>query len=476
MGLRILFAVAKLHTIEPFGVMSLAPCLKRDGHVVKLVEAESDDLAVQVRLFAPDVIGYSVCTGGHRYYLRLNRWLKGQFTFVSVFGGPHPTFFPEMIAADGVDALCRGEGEEAFAEFCRLLEAAGRPGAVPNFSVKLDGRVETMPPRPLAADLDSLAPADRELYYGVSEEIRGHRIRSFLAARGCPFACTYCFNPAMDALYQGQWRRVRVRSPESLVGEIADVVHRYPTEFVAFRESIFPLEPGWLEEFAQLYSSRVGLPFYCHLRLDLLDARNVALLAKAGCYSVNVGLETGNERLRRDLLGRRASNATLIEASRLLHSHRIRILANNMLGLPGASFEHDLETLRLNQLCRVDYALAMLWQPYPGTELARYAEANGHYAGNYDDLEFTYYGRSHLTFPRPRDKQRVENLQKLFAVAAALPWATPLVKMLTRLRPNRVFNAVFRSMYFVFHQSEIFPHRMRLKDWAANIRHLGLES
>ena len=79
--MRILFLVAKLHTIEPFGVMSLVPMLKRDGHAVRLMEAERGDLAAQVRQFAPDIIGYSVCTGSQRYYLDLNRWLKTQHRF-----------------------------------------------------------------------------------------------------------------------------------------------------------------------------------------------------------------------------------------------------------------------------------------------------------------------------------------------------------------------------------------------------------
>ena len=147
-----------------------------------------------------------------------------------------------------------------------------------------------------------------------------------------------------------------------------------------------------------------------------------------------------------------------------------------MLGLPGATFENDLETLHLNQACKVDYALAMLWQPYPGTALARYAEANGFYDGGYGDLDFSYYGRSHLKFARPGDRERVENLQKLFAVGAAMPWTTPILKRLTRLRPNRLFDSVFRSMYLVFHQTEFFPHRLGAKDWVRNFRHLALES
>jgi len=470
--LRILFIVAKLQSVEPFGVMCLAPHLTKDGHSVHLLEAETPGLRHQVEACRPDVIGYSVCTGSQSYYLALNRFLKASCSFVSVFGGPHPTFFPQIIQEPGVDAICLGEGEHAFAEFCRELERSGRPQVVRNFAVKTQDGIASLPPRPLIADLDGLPFPDRELYYRTSPDIREHPVRSFLASRGCPFACTYCFNPAMDDLYEGAWRHVRVRSPAGLVDEIASVKSNYPTEFVAFRESIFPLDTEWLAEFADEYSRRVGLPFYCHLRLDLLTKENVTLLTKAGCYSVNVGIETGNETLRRDLLGRRMSNPRLLSSCRLLKEHGIRILSNNMLGLPGGSYQSDMETLKLNQACQPDYALAMLWQPYPGTALARYAETHGFFDGNYEALDFSYYHRSHIRFGSSQEKRRIENLQKLFAVAVLLPKWTWLVRLLTRLPPNPVFRAIFRTGYLIFHQTEIFPHRKRVSEWLADFHHI----
>ena len=474
--MKVLFLVAKLHTIEPFGIMSLSPHLKRQGHTVALFEAQSRNLVQSVRDFQPDVIGYSVCTGAEKYYLSLNRCLKEHARFISVFGGPHPTFFPEMIREPGVDALCRGEGRRSLSGIPDRLAAAGRPEPVPNFYVQREGVVESLPPRPLVPNIDSLPWPDRELYYGVSPEIRNHRVRSFLAARGCQFSCAYCFNEAMDSLYDGVWKRVRLRAPDKLVDGSLPWRALIETDFVAFRESIFPLRSDWLRDFARLYPARVGLPFYCHLRLDLLNEVNVSLLAQAGCHSVNVGIETGNPELRRRLLGRSMSNQTIMDACALLRRHRIRILANNMLGLPGASFEHDLETLRLNQSCKPDYALAMLWQPYPGTALARYAADNGFYHPAQQTPDFTYYNRSPLRFRSAAEKRRIENLQKLFAVAVALPSLTPAVKCLTRLKPNRVFKAIFRTAYMVLHQTEIFPHRMAPLDWLRNLWHITKEA
>jgi radical SAM superfamily enzyme YgiQ (UPF0313 family) len=474
--MRILFIAAKLHTIEPFGIMCLSPHLKAAGHSVRLIEAEDPYLSDKVCKYHPHVIGYSLCTGSERYYLALNLHLKGQLDFVSVFGGPHPTFFPDIIHESGVDAICRGEGDFAFVEFCNILEKTGVVTPVANFTIKKNGRIKSSPPRPLVENLDALPFPDRELYYSVSTETAGHRIRSFLAARGCPFSCSYCFNPSMDSLYGGKWRRMRIRSVRNLIDEIVTVVNTYKTEFVAFRESIFPLNPTWLQEFAEEYPSRVGLPFYCHLRLDLLNEENVALLKKAGCHSVNVGIETGNPQIRKNLLRRNMTNKAMINGCRLLREYKIKILANNMLGLPGGTFEDDIETLKLNQKCKPDYALAMLWQPYPGTELAKYARDNGYYGGDGSNLDFTYYNRSQLKFRTLREKRRIENLQKLFATTVTLPSLTPLTKLLTHLPSNPIFKAIFRTTYLVFHQTEIFPHKMGVRDWITNFKHIAQEN
>lgn len=112
---------------------------------------------------------------------------------------------------------------------------------------------------------------------------------------------------------------------------------------------------------------------------------------------------------------------------------RDRILANNMLVLPGCSFEHDLETLRLNQQCRPDFALAMLWQPYPGTALGNHAREKGYYQGNWDDLDFTYYSRSHVIFASALEKRRMDEAVQVSGRGAS-GWSTCRPGLLSSLR------------------------------------------
>ena len=465
-AVRILFIIRDIDGAEPLGMMYLASALHRAGHTVDMIGTRGVDLVAHARKFCPQVIGYGCCTGQHRYYLALNRQLKAQLpSFLSLFGGPHPTFFPQMIEEEGVDLICRGEAEEAIVELCERLEYGQCIADTRNFSVKdAAGRITINPPRPLPKDLDRLAFPDRELRWKLDPRHRSYPAQSFITSRGCPFQCAYCFNPAMCDLYGAAWGHRRVRSPANVVDEIAAAKRASGLKMVQFRCSIFPCEEEWLEQFAALYRQRIGLPFYCHVRADQITERVAELLGEAGCHSVNMGIECADEEYRRTVLRRPMTNDTIRTACTRLHRQKIRILADNMLGLPGRSLVDDLATVQLNVECGIDYSLAMLFQPYPGTALAKWAEKHGHFDGDYDAIDFNYYLSSPLTFSSAAEKQQVENLHKLFAVAVEALWLLPLIRRLIRLRPNSIFTSMFRCWYAWCYHRRIMPHGIRWTD------------
>ena len=107
--MKVLF-ILKSFIIEPLGIMYLSAAVKAAGHKTDLVRI-SNDLEKKLDEFNPDIVAYSVMTGDQYLYLNLNQSLKRTHQFLSVFGGPHPTFFPEKIKEDGINIVCRGEGE-----------------------------------------------------------------------------------------------------------------------------------------------------------------------------------------------------------------------------------------------------------------------------------------------------------------------------------------------------------------------------
>jgi anaerobic magnesium-protoporphyrin IX monomethyl ester cyclase len=139
--MRILF-VEKQIDYEPLGLLYLASMLRQNGHHVRLAVVSDQDPVAVAREWQPDMVGYSVYTGSQAYYRDLNLRIKEAVEVVSVFGGPHPTYFPEFVEEPGVDAVCLGEGEGAMLELVSSLEAGQRLSGIENWWFKRDGQVE----------------------------------------------------------------------------------------------------------------------------------------------------------------------------------------------------------------------------------------------------------------------------------------------------------------------------------------------
>ena len=489
--MRILF-VEKRIDYEPQGIMSMAAVLRQAGHEVALTLATREDPVAFASEYRPHIVGYSVLTGSQRYYFDLNHRIKAALSgrVFSVFGGPHPTFFPEMIDEPGVDGICIGEGEGAIVDLANsLAENGGGNGQelhphpdILNWWFKLDGHVVRNGVRPLIHDLSALPLPDRTLIYDKQPALRSSPIKHFMAGRGCPFNCSYCFNHAYYQIYEGE-RRGLQRSVDHVIEEVNWVRERYPLEHVVFVDDIFILNKHWLEEFAEKWPQEVGLSFFCNVRANLVPRRPeiVQLLRRAGCTTVSMGIETANDRIRNELLQRRMSRQEMIETGRLFKEAGIHLTATNMLGLPTGSLEDDLETMRLNAEVQVSYAHAFLFQPYPGTELGQFTLEQGHMTGTFEDISSVAWDRSILVFSSELEKRQIEHLQRLFALGVEWPRLEPLIRRLIKLPRNRLVDGLFWWMHKLFKGYAIYrrvhPIRTSPLDLLRNATHfLRLEA
>lgn len=419
--------------------MQLSSVLKSAGHQVQLAVASLEDPVRAAMEFQPQILAYSVITGSQRYYLDLNRRLRSQVKAFSVFGGPHPTFFPEMVQEEGVDAVCVGEGERPLLELAQALQPDGSLAEthLPNWHFKLGDEIIRNDVGPYV-DLQSLPSPDYALVYDKDPGTRRSKIKHFIAGRGCPYGCTYCFNHALIALYRGKGKHVRLRRAADVVDDVVRVRERYPLEFVVFVDDTFILDTDWLEEFAGLYRARVGLPFFCNVRANLVTPELVQLLRSAGCHSVSMGIEAGDDEVRNHLLNRNMSREQILRAARLIREGGLRFSTTNMIGLPGTTIEDDLKTLDLNAEARPDYAHAFIFQPYPRTRLGQYALDNGLLEGTFDDIGVRAWESTILRFS-PDHKRALTNLQRLFALGVEWPWLRPLIVRLLRLPGNPLY-------------------------------------
>jgi anaerobic magnesium-protoporphyrin IX monomethyl ester cyclase len=466
---HLLFIIKEIDN-EPHGIMHISALLKQEGHRTSLAVATDEDPVEAALCLKPDVVGYTVYTGTQNYYLDVNRQIKAQLPGVfSIFGGPHPTFFPEMIEYEEVDGICVGEGEYATLDLLNALQASAEIAGIPNWHFKFNGEIVRNPVRPLltSEQLDELPFPDRDLLYNVHPASRRNKIRPFITGRGCPYSCTYCFNKAYRDLYRGLGKAMRRRSVENVIREIKAVRKRYPLEFITFMDDTFILNRQWLQEFAVRYKAEVGLPFWCQVRADLVTDEMMALFKDAGCVSVSFGLEAGNDRLRNAILRRDMSREQILEASRIFRQHGIAFMTNNMLGLPTGSLETDFETLELNVQCRPSYANVFLFQPYPKTELGELACQEGWMAGSFDDLSGSVSDDTIIRFGSESEKRQIENLQKLFALAVEFPFLVPLVKLLIKLPRNKLFWLVYKIWKGYAIKRRMFPFRLTPREYVS---------
>ena len=164
---RCLFVLHDIGFISLIGLQYLSAIAKKRAWEIKLAVMAQQGVMDTIKSWEPSVIAYSTCTGEHKYYNRFNTALKEIFPETwTIMGGPHATFFPEVLHADHLDAVCIGEGEYPFADFLCAAESNERMEL--DTISNLHTPHQQNDPRPLIQDLDLLPIPDVSLFYGLS--------------------------------------------------------------------------------------------------------------------------------------------------------------------------------------------------------------------------------------------------------------------------------------------------------------------
>lgn len=420
------------------GPMYLSSILKSKGHQCQLlVISEEKNLYLQIRKFSPHAILISSMTGPHKQYLEFIREMKGKISIPILMGGPHPTFFPEVLENSEIDFLCIGEGEQMITEFAQAITGKKSFKKIANLGYKKNGKTFYNPVRNLIEDLDSIPFPDRKLYYDQYPVLANFPTKRFLATRGCPYNCTFCFNHALKALYAGKGRYVRRRSAENIIQEILEVKEEYPLETVRFPDDSFTINKKWLLGLLSLYKKKVNLPFTCLVRANELDEKVVQALKEANCQNIYFGIESGNEKYRNEVLGKALLDKDIIKAAKLLRKYKILYGTYNMIGLPGETLDDAFETARFNYRIKSTLPTATILQPYPRTEIADYSKKHGYLDKDYNIDNFDVMTAG--TVLNIEEKKELVNLNSFFFIAARFPILIPLIKILIKLPPNPLF-------------------------------------
>jgi len=445
---------------EPLGVMYLSAALKAAGHETKLIFMPDKELESKLLAFDPGVVCYSFTTGIHPTIVGLNREAKRiKPDLVSLCGGTHVTVVPEFIEEDGIDAICRGEGECAIVDFVNAVERGEDLRHIPNIWFKdSDGKIWQNEPRPLEPDLEKFGFCDRSLVYDAAEFYRNSERKVIKTDRGCPMNCSFCFHHAWKKKVYGVTNNeyVRRRSVDHVIQEALQIKAAYPLTFVHFVDDIFNINNKWLEEFAERWPREVGLPFDAILMANMVTEKHIQLLKQAGCIYSRIAFEAANDHMRNAIMKKNTTRAQLVRAAGFIKKYDIRLGSLNMLGGPGASIEDDFETIVLNIECKVDHPLASLLQPYPMTDINDITREMGLATDTWDEFPTLFNRTSSISLP---NRYQYENLHKWFPVIVRYPWTLGLARRAIRvkwLQKPYLFMYMLYSEWLVTEQNMLY--------------------
>ena len=340
-----------LYGFEALGVRALHAFLKEKGcdvsviffqdramnEMTPLTDQELGNLVAKIRELGADIVGFSLFSAMYPDVASLTRIIKSESpeTLV-IWGGYHPTVAPEECLQDA-DVICIGEGEEPLWELYQRVAQGARYDDIANLWVKVGGQIVRNALRSLIQDLDDLPFFDYEgagkWYYDAGQWHagepfmqtggRGRYFRSHYiiqTSRGCPYGCAYCSNSIFRQVYHGKGSYVRQRSVPNIMRQLVQARQIFPEiKMVFFYDEVLVLNREWLREFATEYKARINLPFKCNLHPNFVDKEVIGSLVDAGLDDLMVGIESGSERVRREVFNRHISTQKMIEMAEIIH-------------------------------------------------------------------------------------------------------------------------------------------------------------
>ncbi|MFC2001902.1 B12-binding domain-containing radical SAM protein [Chloroflexota bacterium] len=379
------------------GLASISSVLKSHGHLVSIhhfkKEPSRNEVLGIIQREAPDLLAFSSVTNQIGYVNTWSKWIKQEFATPTICGGIHTTLYPEeVIGFDGIDMVCRGEGEYPMLDLADDLERTD----IKNLWLKRGSDITKNPLRALISPLDDLPYPDYALFDCQTMLADRNGDFAILASRGCPFNCTYCCNHALRGVQKGKGKYFRLQSVDYVLKELELLTEKYPIRHLSFADDVFGMSRDWSLEFCEKYPKKFGLEFECNVRADMVDEELLKSLQKANCTRINMGVEAGNEQLRGNILRRKMSNEQIIQAFDKAHKFGIKTLAYNMIGLPYETPEMIRETINLNKRLAPDNVAIFFFYPYPGTELYEVCKKEGFLSDRHSS---SYVSESVLELP-----------------------------------------------------------------------------
>jgi radical SAM superfamily enzyme YgiQ (UPF0313 family) len=383
----------------------LSSYLKSKGHEAfcyfcegEFNEHNLNALVTDLREMEVSFVGVSLVTDDFRSAVIVTREIKAVLALPVIWGGAHANIKPEESLRHA-DMICMGEGEEALLELADALNGGGVSTSIKNIWFRTADGIIKNEMRHLEEDLDKYPFPDFDMdtqyvmnkrgFSRLSEEhFRGEY--SIMTSRGCPYKCKYCYNNYRWEQYKGKGKYLRTRSIWNVIAELKKAktifgnikrINFWDDSFVARHTEDF-------ERFRELYAKDIALPFFALIEPMVFNFDKIRILKDCGLCRLQVGIQSGSERVNREVYNRPVSNNKMLDTAEAIHQLGISVIYDLIFNNPYETREDLLETIRLLlRFPRPFFVQGYNLIFYPGTAITEKALRDGYISLKTDELD-----------------------------------------------------------------------------------------
>ena len=260
--------------------------------------------------------------------------IKKHISCPIIWGGIQPMIDAERCL-DYSDIIIRGEAEYAMVNLFERLRKKKPYTDLKNLWIKTkNGKLHKNECGDLIQNLDELPYpdfTDKNKTYIINGKILMKNPAphykyeyNITSSRGCPMNCTFCFEHVLNKEFK--FKYLRRRSVDNVIGELKLAIQLYPKiKKINFWDNIFTMDKLWIKEFSEKYGKEIGLPFFCYSHSLLIkDPDMIKWLYAAGMNDIFFGMQTGSEKLRKQVYNRPESNTDVVVAAKIVRKYAPR--------------------------------------------------------------------------------------------------------------------------------------------------------
>jgi len=374
----------------PYSLLLLAAQLKKNNHLVKIVDLHRDlvlfkgdlnaclqNFSKVIETFRPEMIGvtlFSIHFFEAKKIVEIARKTCEKNNLKPIFlgGGIHPTLEPKnSLEQLNFDYVFLGEADLGIVDLADGKNPRSIPGIVDKYTVRnITDQKNLKKSRGIEVrNLDSLPFPDWSMvdskFYAFPSYARIKTMKSasldIMMGRGCINKCSFCAYRVTSS--------VRYYSAEYLIQQMQYMIKNYQIHDFYFLDGSIGNNPKLLKEFCnKMIETRLNqtIKWYGNIRVDQVDEDLLKHLWKAGCRYLFYGFESGSQRIL-DLMNKGVKVEDNYRVANIHNKLKFPYNASMIFGYPGEREEDILMTMKFLKEVKPPSVGINCYVPLPGS-------------------------------------------------------------------------------------------------------------